>query len=185
MRGPQRPVGPHWSTSLLVGALDVTAAQSVFSLLCGQPSNPDVEDLVRAVDCLPLSIRILGHLGQYQPAAFLLARYRSRGITMLRVGPDAGFPCLYDAIQRSFNSAIMAECPQAVEVLRKLAIVEQPIKRSECTRLLGHNTAIHGSTVSQYITAILQSSLAVIDSNHHIIVPSHIRDYISQELATS
>jgi tetratricopeptide (TPR) repeat protein len=69
VRGLQRPQGVAWGEPVGVPPLDLAAARQAFLAVAGQvfDSDPRLEDLLNAVDRVPLAITLLAYQGEGQP----------------------------------------------------------------------------------------------------------------------
>ena len=69
VRGQQRPQGVAWREPVGVPPLDLPAARQAFLAVAGQRfcSDPRLDDLVNAVDRVPLAIALLSYQAEGQP----------------------------------------------------------------------------------------------------------------------
>lgn len=69
LRGEQRPYGPSWREAIHVGPLAPDAARSAFLAVAGErySADPDLEQLLTAVDRLPLAVALLASQAEGEP----------------------------------------------------------------------------------------------------------------------
>ena len=80
-RGIALPLGIHWSnmTMAMLDPLSLDAAQAVFTDVAGEPDSPTETDatteLMRAVDCMPLTVWLLAQLAQQGNLPLVLLKW--------------------------------------------------------------------------------------------------------------
>lgn len=68
MRGAERPRGVVWTRPFLqpLGTLDPEAARQTFLDLSDIDDDPDVDELLRLTDNLPLAVTLMASLASYE-----------------------------------------------------------------------------------------------------------------------
>ncbi len=87
IRGDQRPLGPPWRSTIRVGPLGLEAARDAFLAVAGESfrTDPDLDQLLEAVDRLALAIVLLAHEAEGEPSlSNLWERWRENRTTLLR-----------------------------------------------------------------------------------------------------
>ena len=77
MRGIERPAGVDWTRPLQppLQPLELVAARQVFLAISDvNIENARVDELLEAVDFVPLSLTLMANLAQYESTAMLLRR---------------------------------------------------------------------------------------------------------------
>ena len=124
MRGIERPARTHWTQPTLapLKTLDNHAAQVAWQRIS---NNFDgfAEQLIAAVDCVPLAVNVLAHLAQATSPALLWKEWKEKYTRLVQRGHSHKLSNLEYSIQLSLNSKRMRDNPAARELLGVLSVL--------------------------------------------------------------
>jgi tetratricopeptide (TPR) repeat protein len=131
MRGCERPFGTAWTRPVIapLTPLDLVASRLTFiDISDTSKDDPNLEELLKALDNLPLAITLMARQAQSQPPGVLLERWYSQNTAMLTVGPRHRLSSLEISIKISLDGPRMRNNPYATRLLRILALLPQGSK---------------------------------------------------------
>lgn len=175
MRGSERPFGTAWTRPFIppLTPLDTTAARLTFTTISDTPENdPHLEQLLKALDNLPLAITLMANLAQAETPAVLLRRWSLENTTMLTRGPDHR-SSLEISIKISLDGPRMRQNLDANRLLRLLSILPQGSKDLE-------DIAPNIQNVHKAAGVLKQVGLAHVDGVGYLRVLAPIRKFIIQ-----
>lgn len=138
MRGRQRPFGQRWHEAVHVLPLRDSTARDMFIACAGQQfaRDPALDELLRAMDGIPLAIRLLAAQAEGQPSlAELLSRWKEERTALLnRRQPTSAGESLDLSIGLSFASTRMTD--ESRKLLSLLSLLPSGIATRDIDRLL-------------------------------------------------
>lgn len=175
MRGSERPLETAWTQPHVapLQPLNLKAARSTFVAISGtSPSDPYLDELLKALDNLPLAITLMANLAQSETPKVLLKRWYSEYTTMLSRGSDHRL-CLEISIRISLDGPRMRQTPDADKLLRLLALLPQGSKELP-------EAAPNISNIHKAATVLKQVGLAHVDGVGSLRVLAPVRKFIIQ-----
>jgi tetratricopeptide (TPR) repeat protein len=142
-------MGTQWSEAIYITKLDINSAREVFLLIAGERfrSAPNLDDILRAVDCVPLAVALLAHTAEPEPdLGELEKRWGVEGNEILvRIGKpdrysDIGFSC-----ELSIASSRMTGA--ARRLLALLGVLPDGLAREDLNALLPKTGASAAATL--------------------------------------
>jgi tetratricopeptide (TPR) repeat protein len=91
LRGSERPCPEVWKSSREIDGLDFASARDLFERISGvgDPSSKIVDDLIQAMDGIPLAIELMAEQAQFTPLPVLWEEWVARRTALLRRSPNA------------------------------------------------------------------------------------------------
>ncbi|KIN93718.1 hypothetical protein M404DRAFT_443822 [Pisolithus tinctorius Marx 270] len=126
LRGSERPLKTQWTRPFLppLNPLGLQAARSTFiSISDISDKDPNLEELLRVVDNLPLAITLMANLAQFETTDILLRRWKLERTSVFDRGEQHRLSSLEISIKISLQSPRMTQNPDALGVLRLLALL--------------------------------------------------------------
>jgi tetratricopeptide (TPR) repeat protein len=156
MRGTERPARTHWTQPTLapLRTLDNHAAQVAWKHIA---NNYDgfAEQLIAAVDYVPLAVNVLAHLAQATSPALLWKEWKEKHTGLIQRGHSHRLSNLEYSIQLSLDSERMRDHPSARELLGVLSVLPDGIH----TELLDKFKGILGMDILSSLRVLQQCSL--------------------------
>jgi hypothetical protein len=174
MRGSERPSGIAWRRPFVAPLmpLDLAAARLTFITISDtRKDDPHIEELLTALDNLPLAITLMANLAQSETPEVLLKRWHSENTAMLKRGPEDHLSNLEISITFSLDGPRMRQNPDANRLLRILALLPQGSKDLE-------EIAPGIANVRGAATVLKQVGLAHIDGIGSLRVLAPVRKFI-------
>ncbi|KAI9456062.1 hypothetical protein BJY52DRAFT_1277904 [Lactarius psammicola] len=138
MRGTERPARTHWTQPTLapLRTLDNHAAQVAWQRIS---NNFDgfAEQLIAAVDNVPLAVNVLAHLAQATSPALLWKEWKEKYTRLVQRGHSHKLSNLEYSIQLSLNSKRMRDNPAARELLGVLSALPDGVHTELLDKLKG------------------------------------------------
>ncbi|KAI0295071.1 P-loop containing nucleoside triphosphate hydrolase protein [Multifurca ochricompacta] len=118
MRGAERPGQTEWTRPFLepLGTIDLNAAKEIWIRISGHYDSFS-EQLIMAVDCVPLAVDLLAHLSQVTPPMLLWEEWSSRRTKLIKKGEMNRLSNMEYSIQISLDSHRMVANPLAKGLL--------------------------------------------------------------------
>ena len=178
LRGTTHPAGVQWTKPLLpiVDKLLPTEAYRVFMDIYGKDDDDKLDQLLYAVDYVPLAVTLMARLGSVFTPGHLLEKWTKEKTGLLSHPYDQGRLENIDvSIRISLKSLRMQSTPVALELLSILVLLPGGMHIDDLTaiapRLEGCEPAVF---------TLLSVGLAQMDSMNVLHVLSPIRAYIMQ-----
>jgi tetratricopeptide (TPR) repeat protein len=137
MRGTVRPAQTCWTMPFLppLMTLDYNAARQVWEHIA---DNYDefAEELIKAVDYVPLAVSLLAHLAQATSPQILLKLWNSKQTRFIHTGQANRQSNLEYSIQLSINSSRMRANPSAKELLGVLSMLSDGMHIKQVERFI-------------------------------------------------
>lgn len=156
MRGTERPARTHWTQPTLapLRTLDNHAAQVAWKHIA---NNYDgfAEQLIAAVDYVPLAVNVLAHLAQASPPALLWKEWKEKYTRLVQRGHSHRLSSLEYSIQLSLSSKRMRDNPSARELLGVLSVLPDGIH----TEMLDRFKSVLDMDVLSSVRVLQQCSL--------------------------
>jgi hypothetical protein len=192
MRGAEKPgIDIHWSWVLHVQSLDLVAAQSTFMVISGIEPTDDhqLNELLHAVDCVPLAVTLLARLGQNESPVKLLQRWKNEHTQLLsRPQGRHRLDNLDVSIEISIKSHRMESNPNAQHLLSVVAMLPTGIFPSELESIFPKGIITckldqvfpYNSNVVEASTTLREVALAHHTNAGRLDLLSPIRSYMVQ-----
>ncbi|KZT34815.1 TPR-like protein [Sistotremastrum suecicum HHB10207 ss-3] len=181
LRGAERPQGVAWTRPFIpvLPPLDSKSARQTFIAISDtSEDDPDLSELLEALDNVPLAVTLMSNLAQHTSCATLLSQWKAEKTAMLTRGFVDYRLCSVDvSIQVSLASERMMQNPRALSILQILSLLPDGVPSSEISKMVVDPSAIAGG-----ITALRQVALVYEDSLHRLRVLSPIREFIQAHL---
>ncbi|KAI0297525.1 hypothetical protein B0F90DRAFT_1952931, partial [Multifurca ochricompacta] len=128
MRGTMRPAQTHWTQPPLapLKTLSRDAAKGVWEQIVDN-YDESAEDLIKAVDYVPLAVSLLAHLAQATLPALLLKEWNKKQTKLIQMGQSHKLSNLEYSIQLSIDSGSMKANPSAKDLLGILSMLPDGI----------------------------------------------------------
>ena len=139
MRGAERPAETEWTQPFLepLKTLSCDAAENIWKQISGYESyDTFTEELLKAVDYVPLAINLLAHLGQVTPSKILWDGWNRKKTGLIKRGPMHKLSDLEYSIQLSIDSERMRTCPSAKDLLGVLSILPDGMHMEHYTKFI-------------------------------------------------
>ncbi|KAJ7046593.1 hypothetical protein C8F04DRAFT_1061030 [Mycena alexandri] len=175
MRGSERPAGVQWTRPFLpqLGPLDAVSARKAFLALSDcLEDDPWIDQLLTAIDCVPLAIALMANLAETDSTETLLTRWRDEQSALLHRTPDRR-SSLDISIGISLNSPRMKAVPEAFTLLSLISLLPDGVDNTQ----LGVIFPSIGKS-RRALSALWQTSLAYNDGNNRTRVLSPIRAHM-------
>jgi len=138
MRGTERPAETKWTQPFLepLKTLSHDAAENIWKQINGQDSyDTFIEELLKAVDYVPLAINLLAHLGQGTPSKILWDEWNRENMGLIKRGQmPHKLSDLEYSIQLSIDSVRMRTCPSAKDLLGVLSMLPDGMHMEHCIK---------------------------------------------------
>jgi tetratricopeptide (TPR) repeat protein len=130
MRGTERPGQTHWTQPALapLKTLDNRAAQVAWQRISNN-FDDFAEQLIAAVDNVPLAVNVLAHLAQATSPALLWKEWKEKFTGLVQRGHSHKLSNLEYSIELSLNSKRMRDNPSAKELLGVLSVLPDGIHK--------------------------------------------------------
>ncbi|KAI0291398.1 P-loop containing nucleoside triphosphate hydrolase protein [Multifurca ochricompacta] len=124
MRGTERPSETQWTKPPLapLQTLNYHAAKEIWMHIA-DIYDDHAEELIKAVDYVPLAVNLLAHLSQVTPPALLWKDWNSRQTRVVQRGQAHRLSNLEYSIQLSIDSGRMMANPRAKDLLGVLSML--------------------------------------------------------------
>lgn len=181
IRGQQCPRGTLWTKPLGLTPFDLPSARLTFATIVpALEADPDLDELLKCVDCLPLAVTLLAAVAEGEPSVGnLLARWRVEKTKFVKDGSgNTQQGSLEASIEVSIQSARMKSEPSALQLLSLLALLPNGISVADTqTTALGLRPSALGAV------SMLRKVALVYDdpTNARIRVLSPIQIYVSSQ----
>ncbi|TFK37285.1 hypothetical protein BDQ12DRAFT_753359 [Crucibulum laeve] len=175
MRGVERPSKIRWTRPFLAPLEPLTnnAAEEIFRDIADiDNDDPDLLELLKLTDNLPLAVTLMAHLAETETCASVLLRWKQENTSLLSNGMDK-ISSLEKSISISISSPRMSATPDALELLSLLALL--PDGLSEET-LLQMKLPLDNVMKCRFI--LVSTSLAYVDGQGRVKALTPIREYI-------
>jgi tetratricopeptide (TPR) repeat protein len=174
MRGTLRPSGVRWMLLPPIEPLSLDAARDTFMDISPYIDN-GLDDLLRALDCVPLAINLVATVGQVgiMPSE-LLRKWETQRTPLLDVSPDR-LNSVDISIRLSLNSPRMVSDPDALTLLAILASLPGGIRPENLEKVA---PTIRNTTTAEI--TLLAAALAYRSSDGSLQILSPIRSYMLQ-----
>ncbi|KAF8261443.1 hypothetical protein EI94DRAFT_1833321 [Lactarius quietus] len=128
MRGTERPARTRWTQPTLapLKTLDSRSAQVAWRRISNN-CDDFAEQLIAAVDCVPLAVNVLAHLAQATSPQLLWKEWKEKYTRLVQRGHSHKQSSLEYSIQLSLNSKRMKDNPSARELLGVLSVLPDGI----------------------------------------------------------
>ena len=137
-RGTGRPAGVRWRDSAMVSPLPLADARRMFLAVAdaGLAGDPRLDELVAALDGVPLAVQLLGYAAQGQPdLAEVAERWRAERTGMLtRMGGASRELSVAVSVEASITAPLMT--PEAARLLSLLGVLPDGVARDDLTGLM-------------------------------------------------
>ncbi|KAF9463032.1 hypothetical protein BDZ94DRAFT_1259920 [Collybia nuda] len=185
IRGQQCPRGTLWTKPLGLTPFDLPAAHMTFSTIVpALGDDPNLDELLKCVDCLPLAVTLLAAVAEGEPSVEnILARWRVEKTRFVKDGSgNTQRGSLEASIEVSIQSARMKSEPTALQLLSLLALLPNGISVADTqTPALGLRPSALGA-----VSMLRKVALVYDDSaNSRIRVLSPIQIYVSSQYPPS
>ena len=156
MRGTERPARTHWTQPTLapLKTLDNHAAQEAWQRIANN-FDDFAEQLITAVDYVPLAVNVLAHLAQATSPALLWKEWKEKFTGLVHRGHSHKLSNLEYSIQLSLNSKRMRDKPSARELLGVLSVLPDGIH----TELLDKFKCVLNMDILSCLRVLQQCSL--------------------------
>ncbi|TFK37268.1 hypothetical protein BDQ12DRAFT_753347 [Crucibulum laeve] len=174
MRGIERPGKIRWTRPFLapLEPLADDAAEEIFRDIADiNDDNPDLIELLKLTDNLPLAVTLMAHLAESETCTNILSRWKQENTSLLSDGIDKT-SSLEKSIFMSISSPRMKNTPDALELLSLLALLPEGI--SEAT-LLQMKLPFDNIPKCRFI--LVSTSLAYMDGRGRVKALTPIREY--------
>ncbi len=108
LRGAERPSGVAWTKPFLppLQPLDLQSSIQIFTSISDTPDDdPDMHQLITAVDMVPLAVTLIANQAQYISCQDLINRWNTQKTRMVSRGYDGRLSSLDISIQVSLSRA--------------------------------------------------------------------------------
>jgi tetratricopeptide (TPR) repeat protein len=128
MRGTERPARTHWTQPALapLKTLDNHSAHVAWQRISNN-FDDFAEQLIAAVDNVPLAVNVLAHLAQATSPALLWKEWKEKFTGLVQTGHSHKLSNLEYSIELSLNSRRMRDNPSAKELLGVLSVLPDGI----------------------------------------------------------
>ncbi|KAJ7749915.1 hypothetical protein B0H16DRAFT_863026 [Mycena metata] len=177
MRGAERPAKVRWTRPFLapLESLSDAATREIFMEITDSTyDGPDVDELLRLTDNMPLAVDLIAHLVDYEGCATVLKRWQTEKTSLLSQGWDRK-SSLAASITISLTSPRLESSPGARDLLALLSLLPDGLSDAQ---LVQSKLPIQG--ILSCKVALLATSLAYQDSQKRIKSLALIRDHIQQ-----
>ncbi|KAJ7661744.1 hypothetical protein B0H17DRAFT_1093842 [Mycena rosella] len=175
MRGSQRPAGVQWSRPFIpqLGPLDVPSARKAFLALSDcLDDDPGIDQLLTAIDCVPLAVALMANLTQNDSTDTLLIRWREEHSSLLHRTPDRR-SSVDISIGISLNSPRMKAVPEAFVLLSLISLLPDGIDNTQLGAIFPSINQCRRA-----LSTLWQTSLAYTDGHNRTRVLSPIRSHM-------
>ncbi|KAJ7716367.1 P-loop containing nucleoside triphosphate hydrolase protein, partial [Mycena metata] len=177
MRGAERPAKVGWTRPFLapLESLSDAATRKIFMEITDSAyDGPDVDELLRLTDNMPLAVDLIAHLVDYEGCATVLKRWQTEKTSLLSQGWDRK-SSLAASITISLTSPRLESSPGARDLLALLSLLPDGLSDAQ---LVQSKLPIKGILACK--VALLATSLAYQDSQKRIKSLTPIREHIQQ-----
>ncbi|KAI0288101.1 hypothetical protein B0F90DRAFT_1820622 [Multifurca ochricompacta] len=138
MRGAERPGQTEWTRPFLepLGTIDLNAAKEIWIRISGHYDSFS-EQLIVAVDCVPLAVDLLAHLSQVTPPMLLWEEWNSRRTKLIKKGEMNRLSNMEYSIQISLDSHRMVANPLAKGLLGILSTLPDGLHIKQLNKFKG------------------------------------------------
>ncbi|KAI0296921.1 P-loop containing nucleoside triphosphate hydrolase protein [Multifurca ochricompacta] len=135
MRGTVRPAQTQWTKPPLtpLRTLSQDAAKEIWEEI-GDNYDKSAEELIKAVDYVPLAVTLLAHLAQATTPSLLLKEWNQKQTRLIQMGHSHRLSNLESSIQLSIDSGRMAAYPPAKDLLGILSLIPDGIHTKQLER---------------------------------------------------
>jgi tetratricopeptide (TPR) repeat protein len=183
MRGQQRPRGTLWAKPLLptLTPYDLASARQTFAAIAADfEDDPDLDELLKGVDCLPLAVTLLATVAEGEPSLDgILARWRVEKTKFVKDGSgNTRHGSLEASIEMSIQCARMKSEPSALQLLSLLALLPNGVSVADTqTHALGIQPSALGAVATLRKVALVYDDPA----NSRVRILSPIQIYVSSQ----
>ncbi|KAI0246915.1 hypothetical protein BJV78DRAFT_1157567 [Lactifluus subvellereus] len=138
MRGIVRPAQTHWTKPWLAPLKTLThdAAREIWEQIADN-CDDSAEELIKAVDYVPLAVNLLAHLAQATSPVLLLREWNKKQTGLIQMDQTHKLSNLEYSIQLSIDSRRMKANPSAKDLLGVLSILPDGIHIKQLERFNG------------------------------------------------
>lgn len=170
MRGSERPGKVEWSRPFLppLSPLSLPDARQAFLAVSDSAQDdPHVEELLLAVDCVPLPLTLMATMAQTDTTSSLLQRWRGEQSALLTQTHDRRSN-LDVSIQISLNSPRLLAVPEAVHLLALLSLLPDGVDNRKVEAIFKDI-----NMPRRALSTLWRTSLAYVAGNNrtHVLAP--------------
>ncbi|KAJ7588831.1 P-loop containing nucleoside triphosphate hydrolase protein, partial [Mycena floridula] len=180
MRGAERPAQVRWSRPFLkpLQPLSISAAQEMFiEISDASQSDPDLEELLKCTDYLPLAVSLMGNVAEDEGCGAALALWHSESTSLLSKGPDKRSN-LQKSIMASLQSTRISSIPAAHELLGVLSLLPDGASDTEIQQM----SLSFWPDYDRCKIALCRTSMAFITPQNRLKLLVPVREYIQASL---
>jgi tetratricopeptide (TPR) repeat protein len=152
-RGNQRPAGVHWGETVLLHPLAIERASELFLQVARprEPAEPYLEQLLTAVDGLPLAIMLLAYQMDASPSLEdLWLRWQSEKTALLRrAGGEDRDTNLEVSVMLSVHGPRLTGTPTAVRLASLLSILPDGAEAADLSAFFQEDVSSADSTLRE------------------------------------
>jgi hypothetical protein len=175
MRGAERPGKVRWTRPFLapLGPLSYDAARQTFLEIADESDdNPDIDDLLRLTDHLPLVLSLLANMVSFEGSTTVIRRWQEERTTIFSEGYDKRSN-LEMSIMLSLSSPRMVMFPGALDFLSTLSILPDGIFEADLMQC-----ALPIQDIDKCKITLIRTSLASADRDGRLKVLAPVREYV-------
>ncbi|KZS87438.1 hypothetical protein SISNIDRAFT_460840, partial [Sistotremastrum niveocremeum HHB9708] len=176
MRGAERPLGIAWTRPFLppLSLLDPDSAKEVFVSISDVPEDdPNLPDLLRLIDYVPLAIVLMANLAQFSSCANLIDLWNEQKTAFLSRGNPSRQSSLDISLQISLSSERLQTTPEAFEVLQMLSLLPDGVAMPELLSM-----APSAFNLAPAVSALRRVALIYDDVNQRLRLLSPVREFV-------
>lgn len=181
MRGTIRPAEVVWTQPYLppLMSLSLDAARQTFLKVNPDKVNsqPELDILLKQVECVPLAVKLIAQLAQSQSCSLLLKRWSKEKITLLHIHGTRSdrLHSVEVSISLSLKSFSMADCPEALDLLALISLLPDGVLNWQENL---EELAPGFSDPESLAILLINVALAYVDDQNSLKVLSPIRHYM-------
>jgi tetratricopeptide (TPR) repeat protein len=181
MRGIVRPAQTRWTMPLLapLTTLDHDSARRVWEHTT-ETYDEFAEELIKAVDSVPLAVSLLAHLAQATSPEILLRQWNSKQTGFIHMGQPNRQLSLDHSIQLSIDSSRMRANPSAKELLGVLSMLPDGMH----TRQIGKFITVLPIDILSGISTLQECGLITVIGERYQTHPI-IRNFCNNSISIS
>jgi tetratricopeptide (TPR) repeat protein/predicted ATPase len=183
MRGIVRPSDVAWTQPPLapLSPLSLGAARQTFLRvnLDKADSQPELDELLQELECVPLAVKLIAQLAQYQSCSSLLEQWRVKYTTLLHThgSKSTRLNSVGISISLSLRSFPMTAEPETCELLSLLAHLPDGVPSWQENLTQMAPGFLH---LQSLVAVLLQVALVYVDASSTLRTLSPIRHYMLQ-----
>ncbi|KAI0296548.1 hypothetical protein B0F90DRAFT_1819902 [Multifurca ochricompacta] len=165
MRGTERPAQTQWTQPPLapLETLSLDAAKEVWKHITNSYDTFS-EELIKAVDFVPLAVTLLAHLAQATLPELLLEEWKEKQIKLIKRGQVHKLSNLEHSIQLSIESGRMKATPSAKDLLGILSMLPDGIHIKQLKKfkevlsiLISYLAFVHEASLKDFYVTLAQA----------------------------